>query len=158
MHINFGRHHVASPRSTPIDYGNAFAEGYGGVSIIPSVFVNDVRNLLRRQGIDPAIITNSGEIDPSALIALAFDRIEFSTTLTPPMKINLREPADPKSQTGALVKSIKPTLRLYGAAGNIVIAPFGVAKDVTNIYTMLKIVGLGALMALVGGALIVRSL
>jgi hypothetical protein len=104
-----------------------FADGsfgsFGGVRLVPPALVGAARALLQAQGIDPNVLSASGEVDAGALIALGFDTVELRTAMTPPLRINLKEPSDP--ETSALLNQIRPTIIFSGRAGRYELAPYG---------------------------------
>lgn len=87
--------------------------------------VSVARSLFATQGIAPESVSDSGEIDPQALIALAFDRMSIETSVTPTIDIDLKAPPDPS--TASLLNEFKPRVTLYGRGGRVEIAPYGVA-------------------------------
>lgn len=131
---------------------------FSGLQIVPAPLVPVVRGLLASQGVtNPGAVTDSGELDPMALIALGFDRVEIRTALSPPVVINLGGPSDP--QTEATLKRVQPAIMFSGRAGKAEIAPYGVPlaidPDIKNAGVSIGL-GLGAALLgvmLFGGAI-----
>lgn len=92
---------------------------------MPPSLVSVARGLFATQGIAPNSVNDSGEIDPQALIALAFDRMSIETSVTPTIDVDLKAPPDPN--TAALLNEFKPRVTLYGRGGRVEISPYGVA-------------------------------
>lgn len=96
---------------------------YAGVKLLPPALVPIARSLLQSQGIDARAVSDSGEIDPQALVALAFDKVEIRTAYTKPIMVDLKGPPDP--ETARLLADIRPQIKLSGRAGEAEIAPYG---------------------------------
>jgi hypothetical protein len=73
------------------------------------------------------MITDAGDLDPQALVALAFDKVVIKTTATPDIEIDLRQAGTGK--ISAAVRTFQPTVILSGRAGRVVIAPGGEVID-----------------------------
>lgn len=97
--------------------------GFSGLQIIPPLLINPARAALIAQGVDPKMISDSGELDPQALVAIAFNKVEISTTATPTITIDLSKTGE--GQASAAVRALRPTVVLSGRAGRVVIAPAG---------------------------------
>lgn len=102
---------------------------------IPSYLVPALRQALQGQGFPALIITDAGELDPGLLVRSLVRTVEFRTTMTPPVVIDMLATGEPNPAVVAL----KPTLILDGPLGRQVIAPYGEAGDGTLGF------GLGAL-------------
>lgn len=124
--ISFNLRHMsyASPYKK---YGSSTP--FAGLQLVPPVLVGAVRQLLQAQGIDPKAISDTGEVDSQALIALAFDRIEIRSRLAPPIVIDLKTPPDAKTQ--AYLREIQPALVMTGKAGRAEVAPYGMPHGIT---------------------------
>ena len=101
---------------------------FGAIPLLPSALAIAARAALGSQGYNPNIISPSGEIDPQALLALAYDRIELRTSLFDKLVINLNSPSDPATQ--AMMNRIQPSITFVGRAGRFEIAPYGVATGI----------------------------
>lgn len=99
----------------------------GGLQLAPQALVPSIRALFQAQGIDGSAVDDQGNIDPQALLALAFDQVEIKTNATPTMTMNLKGPSDPTTQ--ALLNQLQPTLVFSGPAGRAVLAPQGAAGE-----------------------------
>jgi len=63
------------------------------------------------------------------LLALAFDKIEIRTSLSPPVTLNLRGPPDPRTE--ALLREVQPALIFTGNAGRQEFAPYGLPSEMS---------------------------
>lgn len=132
-------------------------QSMNGLQLVPPALVGLARPLLQSQGIDPNALSSSGEIDPMALLTMAFDKVEIRTALTPPVVIDLLKPTDPK--TRAQLSLVQPAIIFTGRAGRAAIAPYGVPSGISPRVKQMGIalgVGVGAaLLGLVifGGAI-----
>lgn len=97
---------------------------FSGLQIVPRALVPVARATFVSQGIDGAAVSDTGEVDPQALIALAFDKLELKTAYTPTLVMDLKAPPDPA--TAILLNDIRPHITLWGRAGKVEIAPYGV--------------------------------
>lgn len=121
-----------------------FRRGFSGLQIIPPILINPARAALIAQGVDPKMISDSGDLDPQALIAIAFNKVEISTTATPTITIDLSKSG--QGSASAAVRALKPTVVLSGRAGRVVIAPAGESKGSPGVMAA----GLGVGLGLVG--------
>lgn len=96
---------------------------YNGLQIVPQSLVPVVRGVFASQGIGPGAVSDTGELDPQALIALAYDKIELRTAYTPPLVMDLKAPPDPES--ARLLNDIRPHITFIGRAGRYELAPYG---------------------------------
>lgn len=134
--------------------------GYGesrfsGVQIVPPSLVSVARGLFATQGIGADAVNDSGEIDPQALIALAFDKMLIQTAVTPDIEVDLKAAPDPS--TAALLNEFKPRITLYGRAGKVEIAPYGMDMGSTGWPSGLKI-GLGVAVGFLGVLILGKAL
>ena len=130
-----------------------------GVQLVPPVLVGAVRNVLNAQGLPSSILSDSGELDTTALVTLGFDKVEVRTALTPPVVVDLKGPSDPAATE--LLKTLQPAVILSGRAGRATIAPHGVPSGTGVTATVKKAglsIGLGLAAGLVGGILFGRAL
>ncbi len=111
------------------DYGRGRFAGrhLSGLQLVPREIVPVAQQVLRSQGINPASMNAAGEIDASSLIALAFNKIEIRTALTPPVMIDLNAKPDP--ETAKTMRQVKPALIMTGRAGRYEIAPYGMPNS-----------------------------
>ncbi len=93
-----------------------------GLQLAPAALVPSIRALFETQGIGGNAVDDQGNIDPQALLALAFDQVEIRTNATPPVTMSLKGPSDPATQ--AILAKLNPTLIFTGAAGRAVLAPY----------------------------------
>jgi hypothetical protein len=100
-----------------------------GLQLVPPLLVGAVRSLLAAQGVDPSALSASGELDPTGLITMGFDKVEIRTALSPPVVVDLRAKPDPENQK--LLKFVQPAVILTGRAGKATIAPFGVPSGIS---------------------------
>lgn len=75
------------------------------------------------QGIDGSAISDTGEIDPQALIALAFDTVTIRTAVTPDIVIDMKRPSTPGQQS--IFNQLKPQIILSGRYGSVPLQPWG---------------------------------
>ncbi len=101
-----------------------------GLPLIPAPLVGAARVFFQSQGMSPSVVSDSGEIDADALMALAFDKVEIRTALTPPVTIDLKAPSS--GEASQLMKDIQPAVILSGRAGRHVIAPAGIPNGVMS--------------------------
>lgn len=135
-------------------------DSYDGVKLLPPALVSIARSLLQSQGIDARAVSDDGEIDPQALVALAFDKMELRTAYTEPILVDLKGPPDP--QTAKLLADIRPQVTLTGRAGKAEIAPYGQGAAESGIFPSLNTptgrialgIGAGAVGLLFVGALL----
>jgi hypothetical protein len=97
---------------------------YDGLQIVPQSLVPVVRGVFASQGIGPGAVSDTGELDPQALIALAYDKIELRTAYTPTLVMDLKAPPDP--ETARLLNDIRPHITFVGRAGRYELAPYGI--------------------------------
>lgn len=96
-----------------------------GLQLAPAALVPSIRALFQAQGIDGSAVDDQGNVDPQALLALAFDQVEIRTNATPTVTMSLKGPSDPATE--ALLTQLQPTLTFSGAAGTAVLAPYKAA-------------------------------
>lgn len=129
---------------------------FRGLQLVPSQVVPVARAAFVSQGIDGSAVSDTGEVDPQALLALAWDKVLIQTSVTPDMVIDLKAPPDP--ETAKMMNEFQPRITLMGRVGNAVIAPYGIAEKHERFPTWLKIslgLGLGvAGIAVLGKALL----
>ncbi len=130
----------------------------GGLQLVPTSLVPTLRTLFQTQGIDPSAVDNNGNVDPQALLALAFDQVEIKTNATPTMTMNLKGPSDPATQQ--LLNQLQPTLIFSGPAGRAVIAPQGAAGAAGGDWfsTLTSKAGIGIAAGVVGTALLLIAI
>jgi len=97
---------------------------YAGFRLVPSSVVPIVRGAFMSQGIDGSMISDSGDVEPQALIALLFDTIEVRTRLTPSLVIDLKR-APVEGGDRLLKEIIQPELIFRGNAGEFKLNPYG---------------------------------
>lgn len=115
------------------------------MQLIPSALIPAARAFLASQGQNPAIFTDSGELDGGALASILYNQVEIHTNATPPLIFPIGPggpPAD--SVTNELLKALQPSVILSGPAGRVALAPYGEAPGATSWVPI----------ALVGGAII----
>lgn len=95
------------------------------LTLVPAALVPAVRSVLAGQGVDPWSLSDDGSIDPQALLALAFNQMVIETAVTPEIVVDLAGPSDPA--TAALLNEYRPRVTLRGRAGEVSIAPYGLA-------------------------------
>lgn len=120
---------------------------YNFRGIVPPALVPGIRSYFVSQGITPSAVSDSGDIDPQALIALAYDEVEFRSRLFPPGKVvyNLKN-TDRNPQTAALLKLVQPAVILRSKAhgDRVLFAPMGVPTEVASeIKTATTSIGFG---------------
>ncbi len=131
-------------------------DGLAGLQILPSSLVWAGRAALNAQGISPAALNDNGEIDPQALIAMAFDTLEIQTTAFAPLKINLKNVSGSPSPE---MQRLKPFIKLSGPAGAVELAPFGKPSGIDNaIQTAGSNIGIGIGAAILGLLFIGKAL
>lgn len=118
---------------------------------LPPALIGPLRAALQTQGFPAGSITDSGTVDPAALLSGVFTSVELRTQASPPVVIRTADlqmggPPNP------LLAFLKPTVILTGPAGKTVIAPYGVSGN----GTVGAIVLVGALVAV--GVFIGKSL
>lgn len=122
---------------------------FNGFKLVPPVLVPAVRSMFASQGIDGSAVSNTGEIDPMALLALGFDRLEVRTAFSPPIVIDLKGPPSPEARAAG--ERIKPTVIFSGRAGRAEIAPYGVPSGISPEVKQAGVsIGLGLGAALLG--------
>lgn len=85
-----------------------------------------IQDLLQSQGFPRAALRPDGNFDLSLIASGLYDQAEVRTTLSPPIKLGIRELlAD--GPPAPIVRLLKPTIILTGRAGRLVIAPGGEA-------------------------------
>lgn len=112
-----------------------------GLPLIPSPLVGAARLFFQTQGMNPSVVSDSGEISADALVALAFDKVEIRTALTPPVTINLKEASS--GEVSQLIKDIQPAIILSGRAGTHTIAPAGIPNGSST--RVAQATGIGAM-------------
>lgn len=129
---------------------------FRGLQIVPSQLVPVARAGFVSQGIDGGAVSDTGEVDPQALLALAWDKVLIQTSVTPDLVIDLKGPSDP--ETTRMMNEFQPRITLMGRAGNAVIAPYGTIEKEERFPPWLKIslgLGLGiAGIAVIGKAIL----
>lgn len=105
---------------------------FGG--IIPPALVPGVRSYFTSQGITGSAISDSGDIDPQAIIALVYDEVEFRSRLFPPGKVvyNLKDTTPGPAR--ALLKFTQPAIILKSKAhgDRVLFAPYGVPTETAS--------------------------
>jgi hypothetical protein len=127
-----------------------------GLQILPPALVMPARLALQAQGIDGRMITDSGDVDPQALVAMAWDTVEVKTSVSPPVVVDLRRSGD--GQASALVRELQPVVTLNGRAGRVVIAPAGEPSGLKNLQPAAVQAGLGIGLGLLGLLIVGKSL
>lgn len=95
-------------------------------------------------------MSDTGDIDAAALVALAFDTIEIRSRAAPPLVINLKGASDPAAD--ALLRKVQPAVILSGRAGRFQVAPYGMPSggiDPTILVAGQQL-GIGAVAAFLG--------
>jgi hypothetical protein len=133
------------------------AASFADIQIIPPAFVGISRAALQAQGIDPRMIQDDGNLDPQALLAIAWQTASFRTSLTPAIDIDLTRKGD--GQVSTLVKELQPVFELRGRVGNVTIAPAGVPTGINpNITPAATWAGVGVGLGLLGLLVIGKTL
>lgn len=112
---------------------------YWGMALIPSTFVPVVRAALVTQGFPAGTITDAGEVSFAGLASGAYNKVEFSSNLTPAIAVDT-ETLDRPGPVPWFVRVLKPTVTLRGPAGRVVIAPAGEASKL-GLFVAVGIVG-----------------
>ena len=97
------------------------------MQLIPAALVPVARNLLANQGMNPAEISDSGDISPSALFSLAYDKVTIYSKLHPPYTIDLKSPSSGLGQK--FIDQVQPAIVFTGRAGRYEIAPGGIPTE-----------------------------
>lgn len=135
---------------------------YNLAGIIPPALVPTARAYLASQGITQSAVTDAGDVDPQAIIALVYDSVEFRSRLFPAGKVsyNLKDTTS-SPQTRALLKFVQPAVILRSAklGDRVLFAPAGVptevAPEISKAATNIGIgVGAAALGLVVLGAVV----
>ena len=93
---------------------------------LPIYVVGAIRGMLATQGISPNAISDTGEIDPSALMALAFSKVEIRSRLHDPIVIDMRTMQPGPGVTSKLLNEAQPAIYLHlRSGGTFKIAPAG---------------------------------
>jgi hypothetical protein len=142
-------------------HGRSHGRSYGhsrfsGLQIVPQSLVPIARATFASQGINGAAVSDTGEVDPQALIALAFDKMEIRTAYTPTIVMDLKAPPDP--ETAILLNDVKPHITLWGRAGKVEIAPYGMEiPEPAGQWTNATKLVIGAVAGVIGLGLIAKA-
>lgn len=131
---------------------NYAARPLSGLQIVPPALVGVARAAFAAQGINPAAVSNSGEIDAAALIALAFDTIEIRTNIVQPLIISLKGTGARDPVAEATLRRVQPAVIIRGRAGRFEVAPYGMpgTPDPGILTSAGTQIGVGAVAALLG--------
>lgn len=130
--------------------------GFNGLQILPPALVIPGRLALQAQGIDGRMISDSGDVNPQALVALAWDTVEIKTAVSPPIVIDLKKSG--KGQASQIIRDLQPVVTLNGRAGRVVIAPAGEPSGIKNLQPAAIQAGLGIGLGLLGLLIVGKSL
>lgn len=116
--------------------------------IIPPALVPGIRSYFTAQGIPSSAISDSGDIDPQALIGLVYDSVEFRSRLFPAgsVQYNLKDTSH-SAQATALLKLTQPAVILHSVQNGdrVLFAPMGVPTDTApEIASAATSIGFGA--------------
>ena len=82
-----------------------------GIQIVPPALVGPIRSFFTSRGIQASAVSDSGEIDPQALLALAYKGVEIRSRLfADPIFYDFRK-TDSNPQTQAALKLAQPAVR-----------------------------------------------
>lgn len=97
--------------------------GYNSLVPLPSSLVSPLRSALSSQGFPAASVTDSGEIDPAALLSGAFSKVTVRTRLMPPISLDPVQTVT--GPTGFWTKLAQPAITVEGRFGKSTYAPAG---------------------------------
>lgn len=106
---------------------------FGG--LIPPQLVPSIRNYFVAQGITPSAVSDSGDIDPQALIALVYDSVEFRSRLFPEGSVvyNLKDTTQsPKVREALRFTQPAVILRSKTHGNRVLFAPAGVPTSIAS--------------------------
>lgn len=134
-----------------------------GAPIVPPVLVPAVRAYFSSRGITPSAVSDNGEIDPQAFLALVYAGVEIRSRLfEDPLFYDFRNTA-PNPKTQAALRFAQPAVLLRRVDGgyDTLLAPYGlptdVAPQVRSAGSSIGIgIGAGVLGLLLVGAIVFR--
>jgi hypothetical protein len=129
---------------------------YGGLQLVPSSLVGAARLAFETQGISGAAISDTGEIDPQALVALAFDTVTIRTAVTPDIVINMKAPSTPGQQS--IINQLHPQIFLSGRFGTVPLQPWGQETTPEGEWSTRIKVGIGIAAGVLGLAVLGKAL
>ncbi len=89
-----------------------------------------MRSALESQGFPAGTLRDDGTLNPAGLLAGVYSEVEFRSSLTPTIRMNMRslvEPATGPEGPGPFTQFLKPTVVLRGNGQETFIAPTGVS-------------------------------
>lgn len=132
--------------------------------IIPPALIPAARSYFTSQGVSASAVSDSGDIDPQAIIGLVYDEVEFRSRLFPAGSVtyNLKN-TDRSPQATAMLKLVQPAviLKSRSQGDRVLFAPAGVPSDVApEISSAATNIGIGvgavALGLVLGGVALAR--
>ncbi len=123
-----------------------------GIQLVPPFLVGALRGVLQTQGIDPRAVNDAGEIDPAALMALAFSKVEIRSRLHDPITLDMRNMNPEPGVTAQLLQEAQPAVILHlRTGGSFTIAPNGVPTG--GISEFFKTAGMDVVLGIGAGLL-----